>query len=180
MEGRLADMTDDLHTLLNSAAAADKLLGDLMPVLCEALDCDRCVLFLRDPHSRRARATHAWERKPEYALARVDNGWQVEPPSLVEDDPMFAQALCSPVALYIEDVRTADPSLVNREYELKYFRHRALVHAPLYHEGLMYGILEPCVMEAPRVWSAADREIIAVAQERIAPLAATYVARNCR
>ncbi len=86
----------------------------------------------------------------------------------------------SPVALYVEDVTTAAPSLVNREYELKYFRHRALVHAPLYHEGLMYGILEPCVMEAARVWSSADREIIAMVQERIAPIAATYVARNCR
>ncbi len=180
MERRLAEMTDDLHTLLNSDAAPDKLLGDLMPVLCKALDCDRCVLFLRDPHTRRSRATHAWERKPEYALTRVNYGWQEEPPSLVEDDPMFAQALRSPVALYIEDVMSADPSLVNREYERKYFRHRALVHAPLYHEGLMYGILEPCVMEAPRAWSSADREIIAVVQERIAAVAATYVARNCR
>ncbi len=44
----------------------------------------------------------------------------------------------------------------------------------------MYGILEPCVMEAARLWSSADREIIAVVQERIAPVAATYVARNCR
>ncbi len=180
MEPRLAEMTDDVHRLLNSGAAPDKLLGDLMPLLCKALDCDRCVLFLRDPHTRRSRATHAWERKPEYALTRVDYGWQEEPPSLVEDDPMFAEALRSPVALYIEDVTTADRSLVNREYELKYFRHRALVHAPLYHDGLMYGILEPCVMEAPRLWTSADREIIAVVQERIAPVAARYVARNCR
>ena len=60
MERRLADMTDDLHTLLNSDSAPENLLGDLMPALCDALDCDRCVLFLRDPHTRRSRATHAW------------------------------------------------------------------------------------------------------------------------
>ena len=180
MERRRCGMSDDLQALLNRDAAPDELLGDLMPALGEALDCDRCVLFLRDPHSARARATHAWQRKPEYALAREDTGWQAEPPSLVEDDPMFAAALRSPVALYIEDVTSADPSVVNRAYEAKYFRHRALVHAPIYHDGLMYGILEPCVMAAPRVWSPADREIIAWVQESIAPLAASYVARNCR
>ena len=86
---------------------------------------------------------------------------------------MFAEALRSPVALYIEDVTTADPSLVNREYELKYFRHRALVHAPLYHEGLMYGVLEPCVMEAARLWSSADREMIAMVQALLSQLRGT-------
>jgi hypothetical protein len=55
-----------------------------------------------------------------------------------------------------------------------------LVHAPLYHDGLMYGVLEPCVMEVPRVWSAADREIVAMVQTRIAAMVATYVAENCR
>lgn len=173
-------MPDDLHTLLNSDATPDKLLGDLMQVVCNALDCDRCVLYLRDPHTRLSGATHAWERKPEYALSRDNYDWQEEPPSLVEDDPMFAEALRSPVALFIEDVTNADPSLVNREYELKYFRHRALVHAPLYHEELMYGIFEPSVMEAPRAWSSFDREIIAMIQARIAPVAARYVARNCQ
>jgi GAF domain-containing protein len=171
-------MTDDLLTLLNSDAAPDDLLADLMPALGEALACDRCVLFLRDPHSGRSRATHAWQCKPEYALAREDKGWREEPPSLVEDDPMFAEALRNPVALFIEDIETADPALVNRDYEREHFQHRALVHAPLYHEGLMYGILEPCVMAAPRVWSAADRELIASVQAKIAPAAAAYVARH--
>ncbi len=180
MARRRGDMSEDLQALLESGGAPDDVLGDLMPALGAALDCDRAVLFLRDPHSARSRATHAWHRKPEYALAREDRGWRAEPPSLVADDPMFAAALRSPVALYIEDVTKADPSVVNRAYEAKYFRHRALVHAPLYHDGLRYGILEPCGMEAARVWSPADREIIALVQERIAPLAASYVARNCR
>jgi GAF domain-containing protein len=173
-------MTDELLALLDSEAAPDDLLGDLVRVLGAALDCDRCVLFLRDPRSRRARATHGWQSRPDYALARADQGWREEPPALVHDDPMFAEALRNPAALFIEDVTTADPSLVNGPYELKHFRHRALVHAPLYHHGLMYGILEPSVMTEPRAWSPTDREIIATVQERIAPVAAEYVARNCR
>jgi hypothetical protein len=70
--------------------------------------------------------------------------------------------------------------LVDAAYELKHFRHRALVHAPLYHVGLMYGILEPCVMETARLWSAGNRETIALVQRKISPLAAAYVARHCR
>jgi GAF domain-containing protein len=173
-------MTDDLQTLLNSDGAPEDVLDDLMPALCAVLDCDRCILFLRDPHTRRSRATHAWHSKPEFALAREDRGWQAESPTLAEDDPMFAEALRNPAALFIEDVLTADPADVNGDYEMKYFKHRALVHAPLYHDGLMYGVLEPSVMETARVWSAADHEIVAKAQEKIAPLAAAHVTRYCR
>ena len=172
-------MTDDLRALLEGDAAPDDLLGDLMPALGAALACDRCLLYLRDPHTRRARTTHAWQRKPDFALAREDRGWQEEPAWLVETDPLFAEALRNPAALYIEDVARADPATLNRDFEQKVFRHRALVHAPLYHEGLMVGILEPSVMAAPRQWSAADRAIVALAQAKIAPRAAAYVARHC-
>lgn len=166
--------------LLDSDKTPEVLLADLVRVLGETLGCDRCVLFLRDPHTRRARATHAWQRRPAYALARDDHGWQKEPPSLVETDPMFAEALRNPAALFIEDVTAADPSLVNCAYEIEHFGHRALIHAPLYHDSLMYGILEPCVMNEPREWSPEDREIIATVQQRIAPVVAAYVTRNCR
>ncbi len=172
-------MTEDLQALLTSGASPDALLDRLPAAYAAAIDCDRCVLFLRDPHTRRARATHAWQRKPEYALARDDAGWPVESPSLPDDDPMFAMALGDPAALYIEDVLSADPALVNGPYEVAHFGHRALIHAPLYHDGLMYGILEPCMIEAPRAWSDADRANTALVQESIAPAAADYVARHC-
>jgi len=171
-------MTNDLLTLLDSDAEPDALLAALMPALGIALDCDRCVLFLRDPHSRRARALHRWQRKPEYAIGRDDDGWRREPDSLVDDDPMFAEALRNPAALFIEDVLTADRSLVNGPYEVEHFGHRALVHAPIYHDGLMYGILEPCVMGQPRTWSKSDRDTVALVQARIGPVAAVYVVAN--
>ena len=171
-------MANDLLALLDSDAEPDALLSALMAALGMALDCDRCVLFLRDPHSRQARAPHRWQRKPEFALARANDGWHVEPDSLVDDDPMFELALRDPAALYIDDVLTADQSLVNGPYEVENFGHRALVHAPIYHHGLMYGILEPCVMGQPRDWSPPDRATVAMVQERIAPAVAAYVLAN--
>ena len=50
-------MTEDLQALLASGASPDALLDRLPAAYAAAIDCDRCVLFLRDPHSRRARAT---------------------------------------------------------------------------------------------------------------------------
>ena len=55
----------------------------------------------------------------------------------------------------------------------------SLIHAPLYHDGLMYGILEPCMIEAPRAWSDADRATTVLVQQSIAPAAADHVARHC-
>ena len=172
-------MANDLLALLDNDAEPDALLGALMPALGIALDCDRCVLFLREPHSRQARAPHRWQRKPEFALTRADDGWQVEPDGLVDDDPMFELALRDPAALYIENVLTADQALVNGPYEVEHFGHQALVHAPIYNDGLMYGILEPCVMGQPRVWSPSDRATVTMVQSRIGPVAAAYVAANC-
>ena len=37
------------------------------------------------------------------------------------DDPMFAEALRNPEALYIEDVEAASPELLSAEYELENF-----------------------------------------------------------
>ncbi|MFP6740474.1 MAG: GAF domain-containing protein [Alphaproteobacteria bacterium] len=171
-------MANDLVALLESDAEPDALLSALMPALGMALDCDRCVLFLRDPHSRMGWAPHRWQRKPEFALTCADAGWKVEPDGLVDDDPMFELALRDPAALYIEDVLTADQSLVNGPYEVENFGHQALVHAPIYHDGQMYGILEPCVMGRSRDWTPSDRATVAKVQARIGLVSAAFVAAN--
>jgi len=172
-------MDQDLIALLDGWDDRDDPFGDLMAVLGKSLDCDRCLLFLRQPATGLSRMTHGWSKKPQFELARDDRGWQPEPASLVADDPMFAEALRNPNALYIDDIKTADPALVNAAYELENFGHRALIHAPIYHDGQMYGILEPCVFGAPRRWNDRDRNTVDFVQDRIAPLVARYVAQHC-
>lgn len=172
-------MSPELADLLTGDGALDERLTALMPQLCRELTCDRCALFLRDPETLLSRMTHAWARAPEFELAREDRGWVPQSPTLVEDDPMFAEALVNPEALYIDDIETADPALVNAAFEREHFGHRALIHAPLFHDGAMYGILEPCVFGEPRAWSKTDRETVSKAQELLAPMVARYVAENC-
>jgi len=168
-----------MHDAVMAVLETDETPGDklqaLMPALARALGCERCVLFLTDPETNRGRAVHRWASKPEFELQRPDDGWQALPSTLADDDPMYAEARRNPAALYIEDIETADPALVNTGYEREHFRHRALVHAPIYHKGKFYGVLEPSAMEEPRRWSASDRALIEAMQEKIGPIVAEFI-----
>jgi len=167
----------ELQTLLADTRNLPRLFEALMPAIARKLKCGRCLLFLRDPDSWQSACTHGWWDKPAHAFPR-DNSWRKQSPELPKTDPMFAAALRNPEALYIEDIDTADPKLVNRDYEAREFSHRALIHAPLFHAGKCYGILEPCVFDEPRIWSRQDRDATSWLQGRMGPLAAAYVAAH--
>jgi GAF domain-containing protein len=173
-------MRDDVLEILGSGGTPDEILTALMPALARALNCERCVMFLRDPKTNRGRAVHRWASKPAFELRREDRGWQPNPPNLADEDPMYGEALVNPEALYIEDIETAGPAVLDVAYERKYFRHRALVHAPVYHEGELYGVLEPSAMEQPRRWTAADKALIAAVQKRLGPVVAAFVREDAK
>ena len=162
---------------------SDATLARLIPAYGAALGCDRVLLFLRDPVSTRNSMTHSWYREPgnpETAWVDSRPDWPTMSPTLLTDDPMFAEALRNPEALYIEDVESAPPELLSAEYELEHFGHRALIHAPLYHDAAMWGILEPCTFgPTPRVWTEEDRALTSLVQSKIGPAVASYVRRNC-
>ena len=168
-------MSDEVMAILDSDASPHEILTALMPALARALGCERCIMFLRDPKTDKGRAVHRWASRPDYALRREDRGWQANPPDLVAKDPMYAQALVDPTALYIDDIETAGPDVLDVTFEREEFRHRALVHAPVYHEGEMYGVLEPSSIVEPRKWTDADRRLIAEVQDKIDPIVAAFV-----
>ena len=90
-------MTDQrLHALLEEGGDADQVLDQLMGLLGDVLHCDRSLLFLRDPHTKKMKLTHGWASSSEYALAPDDGDWQIEPASLPKEDPMYAEALINP------------------------------------------------------------------------------------
>ena len=89
-------------------------------------------------------------------------------------DPMMGAGARDPQALFIEDVETAGPDVLNLEFE-KDFLHRALIHAPVYDEGQFLGILEPCTFGEPHVWTEEDRSLTAAVQERLGPVAGKWI-----
>ena len=173
---------ESLRQWARSTEDGDTKMKELMRLYAEALDCQRCVLYCREPDLRRATTTHAWwsDAKEEYAVqweSWFSDEWVDEGPPNAPD-PLFHLALVDPHAVYIDDIENDPTGLVNLEFEAPTFKHRALIHAPIYHAGKCYGILEPSVFDEPRHWSARDKEITAWVQEQLGPIVAEYVATH--
>ena len=162
----------DLKAVFEDTSNLEALFQKLMPVYGKEVSADRSLLFLYEPGQKMARCVAAWQAKPEWAMDRPMDSWEAMP----DEDPMFAEAMVNPVALYIDDVLNAPPEVLNGPYEVENFKHLALVHAPLLEDGKLYGILEPCTMAAPRVWTDHDKAVTAWTQEQLLPLAKRYIA----
>lgn len=159
--------------LFTTASNPDQLLTKLMPALCHELACDRCFLYLRNPDTRNSQITHCYS---------VDSQWpdlrgapKIEPADVGTQDPLMAIAFRTPEAVFVDDIETAGPEVVNLDYEREEFGHRALIHAPIYYEGKLLGILEPCVFEEPREWTEGDRALTAAVQEKLSPVVMEYL-----
>ncbi|HEY9606051.1 MAG TPA: GAF domain-containing protein [Allocoleopsis sp.] len=163
-----------LENILATHTEPDVVFSALLPALGEVLQCDRCFLYLRNPQTQMGKIVYCWcqsDRVPKL----TDPDWKAEPASLPNEDPLFAAALRTEPSIFVEDVETASPEVVSRDFERENFGHRALIHAHLCHEGQLWGILQPCVFEQPRVWTKRDRSIITQLEPKITPLAVAYV-----
>jgi len=163
-----------LQAIVESNDEPDAIFAALLPALVEVLNCDRCFLYLRNPETRMGKATHCWRRSDQYPNI-LDPDWKEEPASLPDDDPLFAAALRAEPSVYVEDVETAGPTVVNRAFEQENFGHRALIHAHLRQDGQLWGILQPCVFNQPRIWTDDDRSLMTQLEQKITPLAIHYV-----
>ncbi|MGA7934487.1 MAG: GAF domain-containing protein [Kovacikia sp.] len=163
-----------LNSIIPDNDAADAVLSRLIPKLGKLLDCDRCFLYLRNPFNKFGKVTHCWRRSSQYPDIG-DPAWQQEPDSLPQTDPLFAAALRIEPSIFVEDVETASPEVVNLRFEQNNFGHRALIHSHLVQDGLLWGVLQPCVFNHPRVWTEFDRSLIAQVEQTITPLAIALV-----
>ncbi|MEX0270628.1 GAF domain-containing protein [Leptolyngbyaceae cyanobacterium UHCC 1019] len=165
-----------LQAILRSQATPDEVFAALLPVLGEILQCDRCFLYLRNPNTQLGKVPFCWRRNLDIPEI-LDIDWKPEPKSL-DQDPLFTAALHAKQSVYVEDVETADPQIVNRDFEQENFGHRALIHAHLRQDGQLWGILQPCIFGQSRIWTASDRTIMTEVEQAITPLAIAYVTAN--
>ncbi|MBD2035956.1 GAF domain-containing protein [Leptolyngbya sp. FACHB-321] len=166
-------LPDSLRRLFEEALEPDELFTALMPALGEVLPCDRSFLYLREPVKQHGIITHCWARDgraADWLGADWLEGANAPP------DPLMTLALRTPIAVFVEDIETAGSDVVDRAYERETFRHRALIHAPLYFDEALIGILECSVFDTPRVWSEDDRQLIAHLQAKLMIPAQAYQA----
>ena len=169
-----SNLPEAIQNILDTYKEPHAVFSALVGVLGEVLQCDRCFLYLRNPQTKLGRVPYCWRRNQEIPEI-LDPDWKPEPESLPKEDPLFAAALRTDPSVYVEDVETASPEVVNREFERKEFGHRALIHSHLVWEGQLWGILQPCVFGSQRVWSEFDHAVVTEVEGKIAPLAAAYV-----
>jgi GAF domain-containing protein len=174
------EIPEALQRWAASDGSSDERLWDAVRLYGEALGAGRCILYARQPELRRANTTHAWWSEDQFAP--LWESWFVEewvdegPPNA--EDPLYAAALRDPSPVYIGDITNDPTGLINLEFEERVFLHRGLIHAPIYHEGRFYGILEPSAFGEPRVWTDQDRAITVWMQEHLGPIVADYVATH--
>lgn len=146
--------------------------------IANVLQTDRCFLYVRDPKSRYGQAAFCFCRNPK--VPDVSNSeWEQEQPDKLEAvDPMFAAALNCQPSIYVEDVETADPETLNRDFEAQEFGHRALIHGHICLDGQLWGIIQPCVFDRPRQWTTGDKQVMAMIIDRLTPLVKEYVLAN--
>lgn len=87
---------------------------------------------------------------------------------------MFAAALRTDPSIFVEDVETASPQILNRQFEQESFGHRALIHAHLCQDNQLWGVLQPCLFGRPRVWTEEERQSIHQIVQAITPNAIAY------
>ncbi|HEY9618810.1 MAG TPA: GAF domain-containing protein [Crinalium sp.] len=161
-----------LEAVFSEHTKPEALFEALLPALCEVLQSDRCFLHLRNPQTRMYKSI-CWKRKPEFPDVTTE-GWEPEMEWEL-DDPMFAAALRTAPSIFVDDIETASPEVLNVEFEREYLGHRALVHAHIGRDGALWGILQPCVFNHPRVWTDFDRFVINQLTEKLFPIVRSYV-----
>jgi len=167
-------LPDVLEKIFREDSQPEAVFSELMPALVEVLQCDRCFLYLRHPQKEIGKVAYCWRRSPDYPEI-LNPDWLEEPESYYQEDPLWAAAVRAEPSIFVEDVETASPDVLNKDFEHKNFGHRALVHAHIRFEEELWGILQPCVFGQPRKWTEFDHFVINTVTAKLAPLVVAFM-----
>lgn len=169
-----AQLPEHIKNLLANPQAPEIILEELMPLVTQTLQADRCFIHAHNPLLGVGRIAFCW-CKNDFIPNVLQQKWAPDTATLPQEDPLFAAALRTAPSIFVDDVTTADPQVLNRAFKDKTFGHRALIHAHLVMEGKLWGILQPAIFGKPRKWSASDRDFIQTLLPQVAPIVKMFV-----
>lgn len=138
---------------------AQAILETIVEQVGRHLDADRCFFYVRQPSQHHGRIAFQWRR--DHSIPDViQPDWQPDTTDLPQEDPLFRAALTLQPSVYVPDVETAGPDVLNRDFEHKTFGHRALIHAHVQADGRLWGILQPCVFGQVRTWTTDEQAYV--------------------
>jgi GAF domain-containing protein len=157
-----------IQTLLDSRNQTPGIiLTEVVRQIGEALHADRCFICVRDPHKQRCQIAFVWRRDDSIPAVAFGMEWNDES-NITDKEPLYMAALACRPSVYVTDVKTATPDVLNHDFEARYLGHRALIHGHIVQDGQLWGTLQPCVFGQPCEWTEADRTFI----ETLLPLLA--------
>lgn len=163
-----------LDDLLSNDQTPAETLNAVVQTVGTVLNAERCFLYVRQPDQRHGRIAFCW-RNDETIPDVIQPDWQPDTTDLPREDPLFRAAIEGRPSVYVDDVETAGPDVLNQEYEHKTFGHRALIHAHIQRDGQLWGILQPSVFIGPRPWTEIEKGHLEAILPRLQPLIAAYV-----
>ncbi|MGA0556035.1 GAF domain-containing protein [Larkinella sp. VNQ87] len=170
-------LSSTIEAILLAGHTPADTLNQVVQVVGAALNADRCFLYVRQPDQNRGRTAFCW-RKHEGIPDKntIQPNWQPDTDVLPAQDPLIRAGLAMKPSVYVDDVDTAGPGVLNRQFERETFGHRALIHAHIQRDNKLWGILQPCLFGRPRHWTDEEKAQIEAILPLLQPVIAAYVA----
>jgi GAF domain-containing protein len=160
----------DLTTLSDAPVEA---LTETVRLVGETLRADRCFLYVRQPAQRQGRTAFCW-RRTEAVPDAILPQYKPDTTDLPAEDPLIRAGLAGKPSVFVDDVETAGPDVLNRDFEARNLGHRALIHAHIHDADGLWGILQPSVFGQPRPWTEPEKTWIESLLPVLLPIVRAY------
>lgn len=171
----IATLSTAIDALIMKGHAPDETLNRVVETVGMTLNADRCFLYVRQPDQQRGRIAFQWRRDDSIPDV-IQPDWQPDTTDLPQEDPLFRAAIELRPSVYVDDVETAGPDVLNQEFEQKTFGHRALIHAHIHSDEQLWGILQPSMFGQPRHWTGDEKAQVEAILPRLQPIIEQFVA----
>lgn len=170
-------LSAQIDELVRAGDSPADTLRQVVESVGKALNADRCFLYVRQPDQGRGRTAFCWRKNEDVPDKNtVQPNWQADTDELLAEDPLIRAGLAMKPSVYVDDVETAGPEVLNRQFERETFGHRALIHAHIQRDNKLWGILQPCMFGSPRHWTDEEKSQIEAILPCLQPVIEAYVA----
>lgn len=170
-----APLPASILQVIDGPNSADEKLNTLMQTISNVMGTDRAFLWVRDPAKKRAKFSHGYTSDAT-KLSFKGREWGPDVSPRIVAKPLMQRAFLSPHAIFIDDIYDQPKEILNADFQALVFENRALVHAPIYVDGDLVGILQTDQFEEPRDWSVEDIALMQSLQAALGPVTAAYIA----
>lgn len=158
-----------IGALIENKFTSDKTLNEAMKLIGEHIGADRCFLYVRQPNQERGRIAFCWRKDGEIDQV-FQPDWLPDTTDRPQTDPMNRISLDSKEPVYVDDVKTSGPGVLNQVFSQDTYGHRAFVEAPIRQSGQLWGILVPSIFGESHTWTDDEKSEIEAILPRLQPL----------